>query len=87
MPRSRIKKQVDEILECCNEKQVRCTYEAVGEVLGVPARAVNRHILGKKRQEASWVVGVNSGIRKIMVQNSFTPTSLRLIELSSRETS
>ena len=64
MPMSRIKEQVDEILECCNEKQIRCTYEAVGEVLGVPAHAVNHRILGKKRQEASWIVGVNSGIPK-----------------------
>ena len=47
--------QVDEILEFLNEERIRCTYTAVGEVIGTIPISVSRY-LGRKRPEASWVV-------------------------------
>ena len=43
------------ILKCLNNSKQRCTYGAVGELLGKHPITV-RHYLGKRRPEASWVV-------------------------------
>ena len=53
--------QVDEILKFLNERRIRCTYGAIGDVIGKDARWVGNH-LGMRRTEASWVV--NSKTRK-----------------------
>ena len=46
---------IELILSCLNQEKIRCTYSAVGKVLGVDAKAVGV-LLGEKRPEASWVV-------------------------------
>ena len=46
---------IELILSCLNQEKIRCTYSAVGKVLGVDAKAVGA-LLGEKRPEASWVV-------------------------------
>ncbi len=51
--------QVDEILEFLNEKRIRCTYGAVGYVIGRDAQWVGNH-LGTRRPEASWVVNAKT---------------------------
>lgn len=43
------------ILSCLNKEKIRCTYSAVGKVLGVDTKAVAA-LLGEKRPDASWVV-------------------------------
>ena len=49
-----------EILAYLNAVHIRCTYKAVGEVIGVCPQWVRRY-LGKKRPEASWVVNAKKG--------------------------
>ena len=51
---------IDRILNYLNRVKTRCTYKAVGDVVGVPAQSVGKH-LGQKRPEASWVVGKKTG--------------------------
>ncbi len=51
---------MEKILACLNQKKIRCTYSAVGEVLGMDAKVVGGH-LGDRRPEASWVVGKATG--------------------------
>lgn len=46
---------IELILSCLNKTKIRCTYSAVGSVLGVDAKSVGA-LLGEKRPEASWVV-------------------------------
>ena len=46
---------IEVILSCLNKTKIRCTYGAVGKVLGVDAKSVGA-LLGEKRPEASWVV-------------------------------
>lgn len=46
---------IEEILDYLNDACVRCTYEAVGEIIGVPPQSVGSY-LGEPRLEASWVV-------------------------------
>ena len=46
---------IEMILSCLDKTKTRCTYGAVGSVLGVDAKSVGA-LLGKKRPEASWVV-------------------------------
>jgi len=50
-----------EILRFLNEEQVRATYGAVGEVLGVVSRSLGA-VLGHRRPEASWIVNAESGL-------------------------
>jgi hypothetical protein len=51
---------IEQILACLNRDQIRATYGAVGEVMGIPAIGVGRH-LGESRAEASWIVSASSG--------------------------
>ena len=51
-----------EILEFLNEEKKRCTYKAIGDVIGVYHRNVNERYLGKRREEASWVVRKRDGL-------------------------
>ena len=55
------KKRIKEILEYLNDALVRCTYGAVGEVIGCHPISVGRRLLGERRKEASWVVGAKTG--------------------------
>lgn len=51
---------VQQILKALNQHHIRATYGAVGEVLGLPAIGVGRH-LGNPRPEASWIVSAATG--------------------------
>jgi hypothetical protein len=57
-----------EILEFLNAEQVRATYTAVGEVLGVPARSLGT-LLGPRTAEASWIVNAATGLPTDYSQN------------------
>ncbi len=46
---------MDSIISCLNKNKVRCTYSAVGDVLGIEAQSV-AGLLGERRPEVSWVV-------------------------------
>ena len=50
---------LDEILRFLNEANVRATYGAVGEVLGVVSRSMGAR-LGARRPEASWIVSAEN---------------------------
>jgi len=50
------------VLAFLNHEKRRCTYGALAGVLGVPPRSVGRRYLGDIRQEASWVVGKQTGM-------------------------
>ena len=51
---------VEEIVRYLNAAQIRATYGAVGEAIGVIARNVGAR-LGRRRPEVSWVVSKASG--------------------------
>ncbi len=51
---------LDQILDCLNREQIRATYGAVGEVIGIPAIGVGA-ALGRRTQRASWVVNARTG--------------------------
>ena len=51
---------IEEILAYLNAARVRCTYKAVGEVLGCPPQSVAPRYLGERRREASWVVNART---------------------------
>jgi hypothetical protein len=52
---------LEEILRFLNEEQVRVTYGAVAEVLGVIPRALGTR-LGARRPEASWIVSAENSL-------------------------
>ena len=52
---------LEEILQFLNDEQIRATYGAVADVLGVSARSLTMR-LGAKRPEASWIVGAENGL-------------------------
>ena len=52
-------KIVDSLLVALGRNHIRCTYEAVGDLIGVPAASVSQY-LGDRRSEASWVVSKSS---------------------------
>ena len=51
---------VEEILDCLNSVETRCTYGAVAGIIGGSARGVGER-LGPRRPEASWVVNARTG--------------------------
>ena len=51
---------VGRILDHLDRTKTRCTYGALGEVLGVHPLSVGQH-LGPRRPEASWVVRKDNG--------------------------
>ena len=75
------KKLVNEILEFLNEKRIRCTYGAVGVVIGVPAIAVNEKLLGSKRPEASWIVNSDTRRPTCYTENQYHPDLLKSNEI------
>jgi alkylated DNA nucleotide flippase Atl1 len=52
---------LEEILRFLNEEQVRATYGAVAEVVGLSPRAMGA-VLGPHRPEASWIVNASNGL-------------------------
>lgn len=54
--------RIDDILEALNAENIRATYKAVGEVLGVDPRNVAPRFLGNRRPAASWVVASSTGM-------------------------
>lgn len=52
---------IEKVLRVLNDNQIRATYGAVGQYLGVPAIGVSR-LLGTRRPEASWVVSASGGM-------------------------
>src|SRR5262245_16334112 len=66
---------LDEIVEFLNDQQVRPTYGAVAEVLGLVPRSLGVH-LGPRRPEASWIVNANSGLPTDYSQDEWHPALL-----------
>ncbi len=50
-----------QLLDCLNSMKKRCTYDAAGAVIGVPAMGVGQQ-LGEIRPEASWIVSQETGL-------------------------
>lgn len=48
------------ILEFLERREIRATYQAVGEAIGVSARGVGA-MLGERNPRASWVVSADTG--------------------------
>lgn len=64
-----------EILAFLNEEEVRATYGAVAEVLGVMPRAMGT-LLGPRRPEASWIVSAENGLPADYDQAEWHPALL-----------
>jgi hypothetical protein len=73
---------LDDVLTFLNEEQIRATYGAVGEVIGVSARALGAH-LGPHRPEASWVVSPENGLPTDYTQTEWHPALLSRGEIIS----
>jgi len=52
---------LEDIIRFLNDEQVRATYGAVAEVLGVVSRSMGAR-LGPRRPEASWIVNAYNGL-------------------------
>jgi len=52
---------LEEILQFLNDEQIRATYRAVAEVLGVAPRSLGAR-LGLRRPEASWIVSAENSL-------------------------
>jgi hypothetical protein len=66
---------LDEILVFLNDEQVRATYGAVAELLGVNPRSI-RILLGPRRPEASWIVAAENGLPADYDQAEWHPALL-----------
>ena len=66
---------LEEILAFLNDEQVRATYGAVAEVLGVMPRSMAT-LLGPRRPEASWVVSAENGLPADYDQAEWHPALL-----------
>ncbi|MDN3680326.1 hypothetical protein AB6F11_10630 [Vibrio sp. 10N.247.311.14] len=64
------------ILDYLNEIEVRATYGAVAEVLGVLPRSVGQQFLGEKRPYASWVVREDTGLPTDYLEDQLHPKLL-----------
>jgi alkylated DNA nucleotide flippase Atl1 len=71
---------LDEILCFLNHEQVRATYGAVAELLGVTPRSMGS-LLGPRRPEASWIVSVNNGLPTDYSQDEWHPELLSHAEV------
>ena len=74
------------VLRFLNDEQIRATYSAVAEVLGVAPRAMSGQ-LGPHRPEASWVVSAENGLPTDYNQAEWHPALLSRGEIikSGRE--
>jgi len=66
---------LEEILKFLNDEQVRATYGAVAEVLGVIARSMGS-LVGPRRPEASWIVSAENGLPTDYDQSEWHPALL-----------
>src|SRR5688572_2824834 len=66
---------LEEILTFLNDEQVRATYGAVAEVLGVTPRWIGA-LLGPRRPEASWIVRAENGLPTDCDQTEWHPALL-----------
>jgi hypothetical protein len=64
-----------EILEFLNAEQLRATYAAVGELLGVIPRAIGSQ-LGPHTPERSWIVSAGTGLPTDYSQDEMHPALL-----------
>ena len=71
-----------EILRFLNEEQVRATYGAVGEVLGVIPRAMGAR-LGPHTHERSWIVSAETGLPTDYTRDDMHPSLFRVDEIIS----
>ncbi len=69
-----------EILEFLNAEQVRATYGAVGELLGVIPRAMGAR-LGPHTEERSWIVNADTGLPTDYSQSEMHPSLRRRNEI------
>ena len=74
-----------EILRFLNEEQVRVTYGAVGEVLGVIPRAMGAR-LGPHTRERSWIVSAETGFPTDYSRDDMHPSLCRTDEIISSGT-
>jgi hypothetical protein len=73
---------LDEVLRFLNEQQVRATYGAVAEVLGVIPRSMGLR-LGPRRPEASWIVNGYNGLPTDYSEDEWHPALLSHAEVIS----
>lgn len=73
---------LDEILRFLNDQQIRATYGAVAEVLGVAPRGLGT-LLGSRRPEASWVVNASNGLPTDYTQDESHPSLLASADVIS----
>lgn len=71
-----------QILTFLNGEQVRATYGAVGELLGVMPRAMGAQ-LGPHTQERSWIVNADTGLPTDYSQDETHPSLFRSAEIIS----
>jgi hypothetical protein len=71
---------LDEILTFLNDEQVRATYGAVAELLGVVPRSMAA-LLGPRRPEASWIVSAENGMPTGYDQSEWHPALLNRGEI------
>ena len=64
--------RISEILSVLNSNEVRATYGAVGNLVGIPAIAVSSY-LGDRRPEASWIVSASTGKPTGYLKNEIHP--------------
>jgi hypothetical protein len=69
-----------EIVAFLNAEQVRATYRAVGDVIGVSPIAMNR-TLGPHTVEASWIVSAATGLPSEYGTDDMHPSLLRTDEI------
>jgi hypothetical protein len=69
-----------EILEFLNAEQVRATYGAVGELLGIIPRAMGTQ-LGPHTAERSWIVSAGTGLPTDYSRDEMHPSLLRSDEV------
>ena len=79
-PRSTGDVTLEEILALLNAEEVRATYAAVAEVLGVPPRALEAR-LATRRPEASWIVSAENGLPGGYDQSEWHPALLSRAEI------
>ena len=74
-----------QILKFLNQEQVRATYKAVGEVLGIIPRALGAH-LGPHTPERSWIVNADTGRPTDYGKDHLHPALFRTNEIISSGT-
>jgi hypothetical protein len=71
---------LSEILQFLNHEQVRATYGAVAEMLGVIPRSMGAR-LGPRHAEASWIVSAATGLPTHYGKHEVHPALLRKREI------